>query len=237
MPSVHALANPARFLKITRPLTPVLFWAGVMAIAIGAWAGLTRTPADYLQGDAVSFDSAIKTFLRENCGYEAQEVWLQTLPRIFGYAFNPISFWLCRRDGRLEAVLCEVNNTFGEKHCYWIRPEGGIDPQSWQRAEKVFHVSPFFPVEGHYLFRFSFTESSYRVDINYHGPDGTLRLETWVNGRLALLKDANSWSLILRYGWMTPLVMVRIHLQALKLFFKRARFYRKPSPPQEEISR
>lgn len=53
VPSVHALANPARFLRITRPLTPVLFWAGVMAIAIGAWAGLTRTPADYLQGESV----------------------------------------------------------------------------------------------------------------------------------------------------------------------------------------
>ncbi|WP_326524062.1 heme ABC transporter permease CcmC [Sphingomonas sp.] len=53
MPSIHALANPARFLKIARPLTPVLFWAGVVLAAIGAWAGLTQTPPDYLQGDSV----------------------------------------------------------------------------------------------------------------------------------------------------------------------------------------
>jgi heme exporter protein C len=53
VPSVHALANPARFLKITRPLTPFLFWAGAVLIAIGAWAGLTQTPADYLQGESV----------------------------------------------------------------------------------------------------------------------------------------------------------------------------------------
>ena len=53
VPSVHALANPARFLKVTRPLTPVLFWAGVVLIAVGAWAGLTQTPADYLQGESV----------------------------------------------------------------------------------------------------------------------------------------------------------------------------------------
>lgn len=53
MPSLHALANPARFLKIARPLTPLLFWAGVALIAIGCWAGLTQTPPDYLQGETV----------------------------------------------------------------------------------------------------------------------------------------------------------------------------------------
>ncbi|WP_294291536.1 heme ABC transporter permease CcmC [uncultured Sphingomonas sp.] len=53
MPSIHALANPARFLKIARPLTPVLFWLGVVMIAAGVWAGLTQTPPDYLQGESV----------------------------------------------------------------------------------------------------------------------------------------------------------------------------------------
>lgn len=53
VPALHAFANPARFLKIARPLTPILFWAGVALIAIGCWAGLTQTPADYLQGETV----------------------------------------------------------------------------------------------------------------------------------------------------------------------------------------
>jgi heme exporter protein C len=51
--TLHALANPARFLKIARPLTPALFWAGVVLIALGCWAGLTQTPPDYLQGETV----------------------------------------------------------------------------------------------------------------------------------------------------------------------------------------
>ena len=53
MPALHALANPARFLKIARPLTPILFWAGAALIAFGSWAGLTQTPPDYLQGESV----------------------------------------------------------------------------------------------------------------------------------------------------------------------------------------
>lgn len=53
MPALHALANPARFLRIARPLTPLLFWAGVAVVAVGCWAGLTQTPPDYLQGESV----------------------------------------------------------------------------------------------------------------------------------------------------------------------------------------
>ncbi len=53
VPTLHALANPARFLRIARPLTPILFWCGTVLIAIGCWAGLVRTPPDYLQGETV----------------------------------------------------------------------------------------------------------------------------------------------------------------------------------------
>ena len=53
MPSLHALANPARFLRLARPLTPVLLWPGVVLALVGCWAGLRLTPPDYLQGDAV----------------------------------------------------------------------------------------------------------------------------------------------------------------------------------------
>lgn len=53
VPALHALANPTRFLKIARPLTPILFWAGVALVLFGAWGGLTQTPPDYLQKETV----------------------------------------------------------------------------------------------------------------------------------------------------------------------------------------
>ncbi len=53
MPALHALANPTRFLSIARPLTPILLWVGLALLLIGAWAGLTLTPPDYLQGESV----------------------------------------------------------------------------------------------------------------------------------------------------------------------------------------
>ncbi len=53
MSNLHALANPARFLRVVKPLTPLLFWAGLALVAVGCWAGLTQTPPDYLQGESV----------------------------------------------------------------------------------------------------------------------------------------------------------------------------------------
>ena len=51
--TLHALANPTRFLKLARPLTPALFWSGLALTLFGALAGLTLTPADYLQKETV----------------------------------------------------------------------------------------------------------------------------------------------------------------------------------------
>ncbi|RYD50078.1 MAG: heme ABC transporter permease [Sphingomonadales bacterium] len=53
MPALHAFANPARFLKIAKPLTPILFWLGAALALFGAYAGLTMTPPDYLQKETV----------------------------------------------------------------------------------------------------------------------------------------------------------------------------------------
>ncbi|MEY2927127.1 MAG: hypothetical protein RL367_1604 [Pseudomonadota bacterium] len=50
---MHAFANPTRFLKIARPLTPWLGWFGAALILWGAWRGLFVSPPDYLQGESV----------------------------------------------------------------------------------------------------------------------------------------------------------------------------------------
>ena len=50
---MHAFANPTKFLGIARPLTPWLFWGGLLLVAIGSYCGLVLTPPDYLQGESV----------------------------------------------------------------------------------------------------------------------------------------------------------------------------------------
>lgn len=166
-------------------------------------------------------------------------VWLHTMPRIFGHVFNPVSFWYCHDShDQLRAVLCEVNNTFGERHSYLLTAAdgGAITVNTALSSRKLFHVSPFFPVTGEYRFRFCRSSDFRRVDIDYWQGD-RLALKTHVQGHAQPLDDRHLLKTLARFGWATVLVVLRIHWQALKLWRKKAVFHRKPEPPQLEISR
>lgn len=167
------------------------------------------------------------------------DIVLHCHPRLLGYAFNPISLWFCHdRAGDLRAVLCEVKNTFGERHLYLVahadsRP---IEPSDWLQAHKVFHVSPFLPIEGFYRFRFRLDESGVRADIHYHDAAGPM-LVTYVEGARCDLTTASALGAVLRHPLMTLMVVGRIHYQAARLLLKRARFFRKPAPPIHDLTR
>ncbi|MFM7483725.1 MAG: DUF1365 domain-containing protein [Burkholderiaceae bacterium] len=173
------------------------------------------------------------------------EVWLQTFPRVLGYVFNPVSFWFCHRhDGALRAIVCEVNNTFGERHCYLLDSGGVMQWGQSHTASKVFHVSPFCAVDGSYRFRFMRTIQNIKganterivARIDYHDAQGPLLL-TSVSGKLRALNDVRAAQAFLRYPLMSFGVIARIHWQALRLFIKRVPFFSKPHPPQKALSR
>lgn len=167
------------------------------------------------------------------------EIVLLTLPRVLGYVFNPVSFWFClNAEGKLACVLSEVRNTFGEKHCYLSYHDDGrvIDKDDWLRAEKVMHVSPFIPVEGHYEFRFAYGEEKVGVWINHHDADGLL-LTTSLVGKRQPLNDAALFRCFWRYPLVTLKVIGLIHFQAIKLMRKGIVYRPKPAPPITEISR
>jgi DUF1365 family protein len=167
------------------------------------------------------------------------DIALYTLPRVLGYAFNPVTFWMCHdRQGRLRAVLCEVSNTFGEHHNYLVSNEDGapIGTGACLSARKVFHVSPFFPVDGEYRFRFHEAQGRCLFRIDYHRA-GQPHLSTALSGMAAAPSDMRLLRAFLRLPWMMAGVIARIHLQALRLWWKGAAFHRKPLPPAETTTR
>ena len=204
------------------------------------------------QGGAIAWlDELLQ---REGIQDATGEVWLQAYPRVLGYTFEPVSFWYCHRaeddqGGALRAIVVEVNNTFGERHCYVLdAPRYGVE----QRADKVFHVSPFNPVQGHYRFRFmrspgaqgSGARTVARVDFydDAHHANGddtgeAAVLQTSVSGTLQPLTPASRRRAFWRYPAMTLSVVLHIHTQALRLWLKKVPFFRKPVPPHAFVSR
>lgn len=179
----------------------------------------------------------LQTMLQqEGIGDARGEIWLQTYPRVLGYVFKPVSFWYCHRiDGSLAAVVAEVNNTFGERHCYLLAgPQVGFGREL--QARKVFHVSPFCEVRGRYRFRFMRAEGRIVARVEHDDEHGPLLL-TSLSGALHPMKPATVRRVLLGMPMMTLGVIARIHWQALKLWSKRVPFFRKPAAPEAFVTR
>ena len=164
---------------------------------------------------------------------------LVSMPRIFGYTFNPVSFWLCLdKTNQLRAVLCEVNNTFGETHCYFCMKDDGspIRKEHELTTQKLFHVSPFLERKGHYQFRFLYDEAKLGIWIDLYDADNNKQLTTSLTGNFENLTRISLRRVFWKYPIVTLKTITLIHLQAMKLLLKRIKYVKKPLQNTKKIS-
>jgi len=158
--------------------------------------------------------------------------------RNFGYVFDPVSWWFCfHPDDQLAFIVAEVHNTFGEQHLYLLdtfdqAPSG----QLTATATKVFHVSPFLPIEPlAYTFTFRLTANELACHIDVDDANGRL-FDATQYGTLIPLTTRTLWHTLATHPLMTFRTIVRIHREALVLFTKRVPFHRKPQPPSKDLT-
>lgn len=246
-PEHHAFAYPTH--AVWLPLRAIQRSGASQCAAAGLgwnrWAWMSWFDQDHgdarlpAQGGALAWLD--ETLVAHGIQDATGEVWLQCYPRVLGFAFKPVSFWYCHTDtGHLRAIVAEVNNTFGERHCYLL------DQPRWGQtltAAKVFHVSPFCSVAGHYQFRFM-RSGSHTVPaagqrvvarVELQGPAGPI-ITTSVSGELIALTPHTLRQALWRHPLLTFAVVARIHWQALMLWCLRVPFFRKPAPPQQAVS-
>ncbi len=166
---------------------------------------------------------------------------LLTMPRILGYAFNPISVYFCDDAcGVLRALLYEVNSTYGERHSYLIE----VDPAECgastlhQQCGKRLHVSPFLAMDMRYEFRVA-PPSAERVDfslgISAHDTGGAVLAARFAATRRPL-SDAALLRVFLSHPLLTLKVITAIHWEALRLWLKGLRPQPRPAPPPQAVT-
>lgn len=161
---------------------------------------------------------------------------LLCLPRILGYAFNPLSVYFChRRDGGLAAILYEVNNTFRERHTYVMPIADGRALPIRQRCAKRFHVSPFLGMAMTYDFEIAPPGDGVAIAIGEADGEGAL-LQAAFAGRRLSLSDRNLLRVFLRYPLLTLKVIGAIHWEALKLWLKGVPLTRRPAPQMPPVT-
>jgi DUF1365 family protein len=149
------------------------------------------------------------------------------MPRVLGYVFNPLSLFYCHRPtGELAAVILEVHNTFGERHCYVL--EAGAGPLVRSRWRKTFFVSPFLGQDMVYDARISAPAEQVTTLIVGRQLGGAPLITASFTGRRRDLTDQTLAATFLRHPLATLKVIAAIHWEAVKLFAKGVRLHRQP---------
>ena len=161
---------------------------------------------------------------------------LLTMPRVLGYAFNPISIYFCHAaDGALAALLYEVRNTFGQRHSYLIPVEGPAGGVIVQHCRKAFYVSPFLDMALTYEFRVAAPAETATVSIRASDVDGPMLTAALTADHRPLTDRALGW-LLLSHPLLTIKVIAAIHYEALWLVLKGIGLRARPELPNSPVS-
>jgi uncharacterized protein len=191
---------------------------------------------DYLFGKGESLREEVEAILRDaGVPYDGGYIRLLTMPRILGYGFNPLSIFFCHRsDGRLRAILYEVHNTFGQRHCY-LFPVDRSSRAYTHASSKQFYVSPFLPMDMAYAFRIKPPGGAFTISISVADDHGEMLTATQHLTRHPL-NDRTLMSVFLTHPFLTLKVIAGIHYEALLIWLKGVGLQERPSPPDRPVT-
>jgi DUF1365 family protein len=152
------------------------------------------------------------------------------MPRVLNHVFNPLSVWFCRtRSGAVQAMIYEVNNTFGQRHSYVIAVGDKAGAMIEQDCAKAFHVSPFMPMELRYRFRIEPPSAEAAVSILASDSEGPM-LTAAFRGVRREISDRALFAAWLAHPLLSLKVLAGIHWEAVRLWLKLRKLYPAPRP-------
>ncbi|MFI6336820.1 DUF1365 domain-containing protein [Streptomyces sp. NPDC050535] len=172
---------------------------------------------DHFDGDQPSIRAGLDAFLADHdVRLDGGSVMMLAHARVLGYVFNPLSvYWCFDRDGIARHVVAEVHNTYGERHCYLLRP----DASGTAHADKAFYVSPFFPVDGRYRMRLPAPGERLDLTVHLERENGRPFTATVRGTRRPVTAGALA-RLAVRHPLSTLAVSVAIRIHGIRLYLR-----------------
>jgi hypothetical protein len=193
-------------------------------------------PKDHLFANSGDLRGEVEAILRGvGMATDGGAIRLLTMPRILGYGFNPLSIFFCHRgDGALQAILYEVHNTFGQRHCY-LFPVNEDRRTFAHSCSKEFYVSPFLPMDVAYAFRIKPPDDAYSISISVADDEGELLVATQ-HLRRRTLDDRGLMRVFLTHPLLTLKVIAGIHYEALLIWLKGVGLQVRPPLPDRPVT-
>jgi len=183
--------------------------------------------ADHLGGRSLRAD--LDEWLRQHGEPAPARVLMLANPRVLGYVFNPLTLFYClNREGAVERVVAEVRNTYGGRHCYLLHP----DATGQAQVAKVFHVSPFYPVDGDYRMRLPMPDERLLVSVRLHRPGDRPFIAVMAGRRAA---RSRLWTALCS-PLATRAVMLAIRRHGITLYVKGLRPVRQELPVRGRLN-
>jgi uncharacterized protein len=187
--------------------------------------------SDHVQEDAkkpIPLREALNNWLsKQGVTDFPAHVMLLTHLRVLGYVFNPVSFYYCfDKNGEPLYVVAEVRNTFHEMKLYLLNRSDFDGKYFRKRQPKFFYVSPFIEHDAEFDFSLFVPSEKLNIRIDDYAQNRRIFLSTLTGTK----KPLTTWRLLgfgFRFPFITLQIITLIHWHALRLWFKKIRFFRK----------
>ncbi|MDI5961959.1 DUF1365 domain-containing protein [Streptomyces sp. SL54] len=186
---------------------------------------------DHFGGTAPSIRAGLDRFLASRgIDLDGGRVLMLAHARVLGHVFNPLTLYWCHdRADTPVCVVAEVHNTYGERHCYLMRPDG----EGLAEVPKEFYVSPFFPVDGDYRMRLPEPGERLNVTVQLRR-EGSVPFTATVSGTRRPAGPAALLGRAVRRPWSTAAVSLGIRRHGIVLYLRRLPVMRRPPHPAQE---
>ena len=196
---------------------------------------------DYHRPNCPDLKQAVLETFGKLTGYVLQgdeRVCLLTQLRTLGYCYNPVSFYYIFRSASSQwlGVLAEINNTpWNERHSYALLSSDGQNAE--KIFQKIFHVSPFMPMDQQYAWQFGPPKQNVTVHMENFDPQYGKCFVAQLKLSLKKISPLNVLSVFFCYPLTTFITISAIYWHALRLRIKGVKYLEHPQPLESRHAR